>query len=85
MPYGWQNQGMGGGTWALMIIGMLVFGAILVVGLVALSRHNHVGHNPSTSPTVSDPAIPILKERFARGEMTEEEYTRRLAILKDHS
>jgi putative membrane protein len=66
-----------------MIIGMLVFGAILVVGLVALLRHNQVGHNAIAAPTVSDPAITILKERFARGEMTEEEYTRRLAILKN--
>ncbi len=85
MPYGWQNQGMDGGTWALMIIGMLVFGAILAVGLVALSRHNQAGHSPSVNPMLPDAAIPILKERFARGEMTEEEYTRRLAILKDHS
>jgi putative membrane protein len=85
MPYGWNNQGMGGGWWALMIIAMLVFGTILVVGLVALLRHNQMGHNAIATPMASDPAIPILKERFARGELTEEEYTRRLAILKDRS
>ena len=85
MPYGWNNQGMGGGSWALMIIGMLVFGAILVVGLVALSRHNHEGHHAVATPLASDTAISILKERFARGELTEEEYSRRLAILKDRS
>ncbi len=85
MPYGWYNQGMDGGSWALMIIGMLVFGAILVVGLVALLRHNHVGAHAIETRPAHDPAIAILKERFARGEMTEEEYTRRLAILKNPS
>lgn len=85
MPYGWHYQGMGGGSWALMIIGMLVFWAILVVGLVALLRHNRVGHTAIPTPIASDAAISILKERFARGEVTEEEYTRRLAILKNQS
>jgi putative membrane protein len=68
-----------------MIIGMLVFWAILVVGLVALLRHNRVGHTAIPTPIASDAAISILKERFARGEVTEEEYTRRLAILKNQS
>lgn len=85
MPYGWHDQGMSGGWWALMIIGMLVFGTILVVGLVALLRHNRADHNAASTPVASDTAIPILKERFARGELTEEEYARRLTILKDRS
>jgi putative membrane protein len=85
MMYGWHYQGMGGGSWALMIIGMLVFWAILVIGLVALIRHNSSGHDSVASSNASSSAISILKERFARGEINEEDYTHRLAILKDQS
>jgi len=85
MMYGWYNQGMGGGWWIVMIFGMVAFWTILVFGIVYLVRHNghvHAGAN-FTSPT--NPAIDILRERFARGEMNEEEYKRRLALLKDHT
>lgn len=85
MMYGWHYQGMGGGSWALMIIGMLIFWAILVFGLVSLLRHNRIVHSGATAQLAGDAAIFILKERFARGEMTEEEYTRRLAILRNQS
>jgi putative membrane protein len=85
MMYGWYNQGMGGGWWVLMMIGMVVFWAIFVVGIVYLVRHNgpRRGDAPSTSSTTS--AIDILKERFARGELTEEEYTRRRKLLEEDS
>ncbi len=48
------------------------------------------GHGPDQGPglgpvnqVVANPAIDILKERFARGEVSEEEYTRRLTLLKE--
>jgi len=84
MMYGWNYQGMGGGAWALMIIGMFVFWALLAVGLVALLRHNRSGNDGVVSSNSGNAAISILKERFARGELTEEEYSRQLTILKDH-
>lgn len=59
-----------------------------------LHEHGHgpgfgPGHAPGpVSPPVisnvaANPAIDILRERFARGEVSEEEFTRRLAMLKD--
>jgi putative membrane protein len=85
MMYGWYNQGMSGGWWAVMIFGMVVFWTVLVFGVVVLVRHNgHVhGGVASTSPTT--PAIDILNERFARGELNEEEFKRRLALLKNQT
>jgi putative membrane protein len=85
MMYGWYNQGSGGGWWVLMMIGMVVFWTIFVIGIVYLVRHYgpRRGEAPSTSSTTS--AIAILKERFARGELTEEEYTRRRKLLEGDS
>jgi len=83
--HGQYNQGMGGGWWALMMIAMVIFWAMFVVGVVALLRHYSPrrGEARSTSSTTS--AIDIFRERFARGELTEEEYTRRRKLLEEGS
>ncbi|MFI4971057.1 MAG: SHOCT domain-containing protein [Hyphomicrobiales bacterium] len=92
MTYGWYNHGMGAGWWALMIFGMVVFWAVVVVGLVMLMRYYRSGpgelgprRGPGgpDSPTPSSSAVNILMERFAKGELTEEEFARRLALLKE--
>lgn len=80
--HGWYNQGMGGGWWVLMMIGMLVFWTVLVIGIVMLVRHySPRGIAPLSQPR-SNSAVEILKERFARGELTEEEYLRRRKLLE---
>jgi putative membrane protein len=92
MTYGWHNNGMGAGWWALMAFGMIVFWAAVVIGGVYLIRHYRSGPGGISprpgdggphSPTSPSSAVDILKERFAKGELTEEEYTRRLSLLKD--
>lgn len=87
MMYGWQYEGPGGGWWIVMVVVMVLFWTALVIGAVALLRHNRptVSHpTPSNTPT-SSTAIAILQERFARGELTEEEYQRRRKILQETS
>ena len=87
MMYGWQYQGMDSGWWFVMAIAMVIFWAVLVGGVVALFRHNRPIAPPSstTVPSAPSTALVILQERFARGELTEEEYTRRRQILKETS
>jgi putative membrane protein len=85
MSYDWGYQGMGGGGWALMMVGMIIFWAILVFGIVALVRHNRTSPGASTSGEGADKAVAILRERLARGEVTPEEYTALLAALRDRS
>ena len=79
MGYGWHNDAMGSGWWVLMVIGMLAFLVVFVVGAFLLVRH--YGQPPS-DPGTSNSAIDILQQRFARGEISEEEYTRGLALLR---
>jgi putative membrane protein len=85
MMYGRYNQGMGGGWWVLMMIGMVVFWAIFVIGLVALLRHYGPRRGEAAPTSSTSSAIAILKERFALGELTEEEYTRRRKLLEEDS
>jgi putative membrane protein len=66
----------------LMVVGMLVFLTVFVIGAVVLVRHSS---QPPSGPGGSNLGIDILQQRFARGEISEEEYTRTLALLRGQS
>ena len=76
----WGN-GMGGWGMVLMTISSLLFWGLVIAGIVALVRYagrsSHVGAPPGDRPTPQQ----VLAERFARGEIDEDEYTRRLQVL----
>ena len=80
----WNNGmdwgGMGGGGWVVMAVLMLAFWALVVGGLVALFRNRRpAGSDSGTTPGRS--AENVLDERFARGEIDEQEYHARRAVL----
>ena len=83
MGYGWHNEAMGSGWWVLMAIGMFVFLAAFVIGGVLLVRRTE--RPPVAASATAPSAIDILQQRFARGEMSEEEYTRAMTLLKGTS
>jgi putative membrane protein len=85
----WYDHGMSGWGWALMTISMVVFWA-LVIGLGvllfrALSRGpERAGSIDSPSASTSRDHLPpeqLLAERYARGEIDDEEYRRRIETL----
>jgi putative membrane protein len=64
---------------ALMGIGMILFWALMVLGLIALVRYlQPAGGRPRE---VRATAEELLAERFARGEIDEQEYRLRLDTL----
>lgn len=71
--------GYGGGGYALMAIGMVLFWGAVIFGVVALVRHSR-----PAGPRLAEPAGPdrLLAERFARGEIDEDEYYQRLTSLR---
>lgn len=80
----WNNGmdwgGMGGGGWVIMTVLMLAFWALVVGGVVALFRNRRpAGSDSGTTPGRS--AENVLDERFARGEIDEQEYHARRAVL----
>ncbi|NJC72442.1 hypothetical protein HC031_22375 [Planosporangium thailandense] len=76
MMYGY---GMGGWGYLFMIVSSLLFWGLLITGIVVLVRH--VGGSRSTGVTAARPEQ-ILAERYARGEIDDEEYRRRLDTLR---
>ena len=83
MMYGYGN-GMGGWGYALMTISMILFWGAVIYGIVALVRYAH-----RDGPQRGEPAGPpapeperLLAERFARGEIDEDEYHQRLTSLR---
>ncbi len=76
----WGN-GMGGWGMVLMTVNTLLFWGLIIAGVVALVRYT--GRGAPQGGSASEGATPqhILAERFARGEIDEHEYTRRLQVL----
>ncbi|MFF2543094.1 SHOCT domain-containing protein [Kitasatospora sp. NPDC058063] len=82
----WNDGGMNGWGIGLMTVSMLLFWALVVLGVIALVRHlgRPAPHGPT--PPVAPPARPtpeqLLAERLARGEIDPDEYRARHATLR---
>jgi putative membrane protein len=76
----WGN-GIGGWGMAVMAVSNLLFWGLVIAGLVVLVRYlgqagrggTPTGHRPTPEQ--------VLADRFARGEIDDDEYARRLQIL----
>jgi len=76
----WGN-GMGGWGMVLMTVSSLLFWGLVIAGIVALVRYAGRSGQPGTAATQAPTPQQVLADRFARGEIDEEEYTRRLQVL----
>jgi putative membrane protein len=70
---------MSGWGFALMAVGTVLFWTLIVLGVIAVARYLLSGGDrlPAERPTPEE----LLAERFARGEIDEQEYRRRLDTL----
>jgi putative membrane protein len=76
MMYGWQS-GMGGG----MLLGWLIFLVVIGLGIwLVVKVLNERGHGIPFER--SNDAESILDQRFAKGEIDEEEYQKRRKGLR---
>ena len=75
----WTDHDLSGWGWVAMVTGMVVFWGLLIALAVilvrGLNRPADLAHGPRPSPEQ------LLGERFARGEIDEEEYRRHRAAL----
>lgn len=83
----WSDHDMSGWGYTGMAAGMVLFWALIVVGIIALVRYT--GGSPSRGASGApqpycDYETPerLLAARFARGEVDESEYRHRLEVLR---
>jgi putative membrane protein len=80
------NGNMGGWGYVFMVISFVLFWGAVIAAVVLLARAlgpGNRGQGPGTSPgSGSAYAENLLAERFARGEIDENEYTARLNVLR---
>ncbi|MGH9249617.1 MAG: SHOCT domain-containing protein [Acidimicrobiales bacterium] len=78
----WYGDGMGGWGFVLMAVSTVVFWGVLIAGGIALFRYlNRTAGQPGGGETRPTPER-LLAERFAGGEIDEDEYRRRLDTLR---
>jgi len=70
----------GGGMFLMMGFGFLIFLALIFLAF-KLMKGNSPLSSSNNSTFSNNSALNILNERFAKGEINEEEYTKRKQIL----
>lgn len=83
MGYYWNDHMNNTNWWPFMAVMMFIVLAALVLAALAFLRHYRPEHHANAPMNSPSSAIAILQERFARGELTEEEYRLRLKMLRD--
>jgi len=81
----WYDLDMGWWGYAGMGIGMVLFLALLIAGIVGLVMSVSGGWRTGFSPLAVQSPEQILAARFACGEISETEYQERLASLRSHA
>lgn len=81
----WYGNDMGGWGYAGMAIGMFLFWALVLGGIVALIRVAGGDQRFANSGPTEPDARRILAARYAHGDITETEYRERLAVLREHA
>lgn len=88
MRYGFGGMHMLGGWLIAAIIGfiLLALAVLAIIALVRIIRHaGRHGHWQAEQPKPANEensSLRILDERFAKGDINEEEYTRKKELLK---
>lgn len=84
----WHHGYWGWGSWIVTAMVMTLFFALVITAIVAAVRylggpghqHRPAAHGPQPGRRPDE----ILAERFARGDIDDEEYRRRVALLREH-
>ncbi|MFC4463573.1 SHOCT domain-containing protein [Streptomyces xiangluensis] len=77
----WYGHDVSGWGWFAMSASMILFWALIITAAVLLFRALNRPHEHTHTPSAPQTPEQVLGERFARGEIDEEEYRRRLNAL----
>ncbi|MGF7125156.1 SHOCT domain-containing protein [Rhodococcus sp. BE178] len=79
----WYGNGMNGWGYALMALVMIAILVVIVLMVIVVARALTSTAQPPPSPPPSDTPEQLLAQRMARGEIDEDEYQRKLGLLRD--
>ena len=81
----WNGGGWGWG-WIVGAVVLVVLFALVITAIILTVRYlsEGGGHRGPGSPQQAWGAEDVLGERFARGEIDEDEYRRRMSALQEH-
>jgi putative membrane protein len=77
----WWSHGPGWGGWIIMTVGMVAFWALVVVAIIALIPDGREDRSRSPGGAEQEDPLGVLDERFARDEISLEDYQARRAML----
>lgn len=77
----WDGN-MGGWGYVLMVISFVLFWGAVIAAVVLLARALGPGNRARNLGSGPGHAEDLLAERFARGEIDENEYTARIDVLR---
>jgi putative membrane protein len=80
----WYGSNGGWGGWLLMTIAMVLFLALIITAVVLIVRYLVSQRPTGTSAGSARTPEEVLAERSARGEIDDDEYQRRLALLRQN-
>jgi putative membrane protein len=82
----YDSDGWGWAGWTAMSVGMVAFWALVITAVVLAIRYLSRPRGSAANATGSGQtrAEGLLAERFARGEIDENEYRQRLSPLREH-
>lgn len=78
----WYGDHMSGWGYGFMTLSMVLFWGLVVAGVVLLVRYLGRDQGPPSEPA-GPAAERLLAERFARGDIDEQEYRRRIELLRE--
>ncbi|WCD89965.1 hypothetical protein KPP03845_106389 [Streptomyces xanthophaeus] len=80
----WYDHAMGGWGWVAVLLSMVLLVALASAGVALLLRSADRFPWSTARPPAAPSAEQVLADRFAPGEVDEEEYEQRLAALRAH-
>jgi putative membrane protein len=80
----WYGGNWGWGGWLLMTIAMVLFWALIITAVVLIVRYLVSQRPAGTAAGSARTPEEVLAVRYARGEIDDAEYQRRLALLRQN-